>query len=104
MSLDFNLMKRIPTCVFDANYTHNVTDMWRLAGVYDALYNSEGKLAGEILNELKAGLHIMVTSPDEFKKLNPDNGWGSYESAVPWLRKVIEACEENPDTVIEISK
>ena len=89
---------------FDGNYTHNVTPMWSKAGVYDALYNSSGKKAKEILPELVNGILGMRNNPDEYKKLNPDNGWGDYDSALKFLRNFAKSCNEYPETIIGIWK
>lgn len=104
MSLDIGLAKMQMAEVYSANYTHNVTHMWRLAGVYDALYNSEGKKAEEILLELERGLNAMKAEPEKYRALNPVNGWGKYESAVEFLEKFLQACYENSSAVITVSK
>ena len=106
MSLDIYLSGPEVVLVehFSANYTHNVVSMWNLAGVYDALYMSAGRLAKDILPALKSGLIDMKTNPDPYKAMNPENGWGSYETAVPWLEALIAACEENPESIIGVSK
>lgn len=88
--------------LFSANITHNVAPMWRKAGVMEALYESDGKLAGEVLEVLRAGLADMKAKPAEYKALNPSNGWGSYARAVPWLENFIEACAAHPKGVIRI--
>ena len=86
--------------LYDTNMTHNVIPMWSKAGVYDALYNSEGKQASEILESLKAGVADMTSNPEDYKELNPDNGWGSYESALYWLKQFTQACNSHPKAVI----
>ncbi|MDA7514195.1 hypothetical protein N8508_00240 [bacterium] len=36
----------------------------------------------------------MRLDSDEYKKLNPENGWGSYEGAMRFLSEIFEACDE----------
>jgi len=103
MSLNFYITA-IKTSVYSGNYTHNVIPMWELAGIYDDLYNSEGKKCKDIITNLKKGLDIMLRNPDKFRKLNPPNGWGDYDSAVKFLKEIINNCEKYPDGEIEISK
>ena len=103
MSLDIWLDDGI-TDIGDFNYTHNVTPMWKKAGVYDALYNSEGKEALEILPVLHSGINHMVVNQDEYLGLNPDNGWGDYEGALSFLIEFSECCAEYPKAVIGLSK
>jgi hypothetical protein len=103
MSLDIYLEVPGMVTIFDANYTHNVVPMWDKAGCYDALYKSQGKKAADVLPALKAGLQAMHDDPEGFRALNPPNGWGSYDSAMPWLCNVIENFEANPDATIRVS-
>lgn len=106
MSLDFYLNwtppEPQPERVFSTNYTHNVTPMWREAGVYEALYKSEGKKAAEIITALERGIADMEARPEVYRVMNPENGWGSYDTALIWLRKVLAACRVHPDTVVGV--
>lgn len=86
------------------NYTHNVVSMWMQAGCYDALYNSDGIKAKHLLPFLKKGLKLMTEKPEVFKKLNPPNKWGDYEGSVDFLERVINACLQNKESKVRISK
>ena len=102
MGLDISLVKR--EYVVEQNITHNLNHMWKKADIYDALYNSEGCEAQEILPILIDGLADMVANKEEYEKLNSPNGWGVYENAVPWLIELIQGCKDYPDSVIEVSR
>lgn len=112
MSLDIALVayldlggkekRRVP--LHSQNCTHNVTDMWRKAGVYDALYNSDGTIAKQWLPTLWDGAQDMATKRDEYVKLNPMNQWGDFDGALRFLRQWIRVCEEMPLAIIEVSK
>lgn len=104
MSLDFYLDKVMLTNIYWRNITHNLGKMWREAGIYDDLYNSDGKKAGDIVESLKLGYKKMLNNPDKYKALEPDNGWGNYQNALDFLDSVIKHCEEHPDATIRISK
>lgn len=104
MSLDFYLHKKIYTEIFSGNATHNLTEMWNKSGVYDALYMSDNKKAGEIVDILRKGYDDMIKNREEYEKFNPSNGWGSYDAALRFLRETMHACEENPDADISVSK
>ena len=67
MSLDIDLRAPIvcPHCggitgsgddLFSANYTHNVIPMWSKAGVYEALYESDGHVASRYIDVLDRGV------------------------------------------------
>lgn len=104
MSLDIWLTATQPTEVFSANYTHNVSPMWRLAGVYEALYESDGKTAAEVLPALEQGFRRMAYDPASYEALNPKNKWGDYASALVWLAELMAEFRKNPDAVIGVSK
>lgn len=85
------------------NYTHNVLPMWRAAGVAEALYDSHGHQAREYLDVLRAGIKNMEDEPAKYQALNPSNGWGSYDTALPWLREWLIECVKHPDAIIRVS-
>jgi hypothetical protein len=104
MSIDFSLVVVKETSVFDTNMTHNVSKMWREAGCYDAIYMSEGMLAKELIPFLKRGYEDMKNNPVRYKTLDADNGWGTYDQALPWLESVLLACKENPEAKVQVWK
>jgi len=104
VSLDISLSAVRTTTVFDANFTHNVTPMWKKAGIYDALYNSHGMTAAEVLPALRSGLEDMRANRQAYTDLNASNGWGTYAHALPWLENLVESFEANPDGIIRVWK
>ncbi len=93
--------------VYWANITHNLNTMADEAGIYQALWRPEeiGKTkANEIIELLEKGLTDLKLRPEYFEKFNSSNGWGTYEHFVPFVEKYLEACKENPDAVISISR
>jgi hypothetical protein len=88
--------------VFEANITHNVSRMWDMAGVYDALYKSRGKLASQIIDDLAVGIRRMEEDMPTYRNLNPENGWGSADGALAWLKNLITACKKYPNSRIEV--
>ena len=112
---------------YDANITHNLGEMAKEAGIYEALwrphrlredydiaednYEAEHEfednvviLASEIIPVLEKGLNDLKARPEYFEKFNSSNGWGMYEHFVPFVEKYLEACKEYPDAVIEVSR
>jgi transposase-like protein len=106
--------------VFEGDITHNLVPMWNRAGVYDALYESQGECAGNILEVLRNGLADMEQNADVYRSLdppngwdenvevyrllNPPNGWGDYDGALRFLREFSGACEKYPKARIEVWK
>ncbi|MCK1999954.1 hypothetical protein MZM54_00975 [[Brevibacterium] frigoritolerans] len=103
MSLDISLRDVKGANIFHKNITHNITPMWKEAGVYSALYESQGKNAKEVIPTLENGLSLMKDNPKRFSQLDAPNGWGKYKHAVPWLTELIDGFKKHSDGVIEIS-
>jgi hypothetical protein len=107
MSLSVSLTAIRPTCVFDYNITHNLNTMAMEAGIYQYLWRPEEigiTKAGQLIPLLTVGLGVLERDPEHFKKFNPENGWGTYEGLVEFVRSYLEACKENPDAEIYISR
>ena len=104
MSLDIGLRMNLDTGgkepyevrLYSSNYTGNVWPMWEMSGCGDALYESDGKLASEIIPDLEHALPHMKANPDDYRALNPSNGWGNYEGAMDFVAQLLTACKEHP--------
>lgn len=95
------------TEVFDRNITHNLGKMADKAGIYYAMWRPDEKnwkLAKDILTTLEIGLVELQANPAKYKKLNPENGWGSYEGLVDFVEEYVNACRKYPEAVIEVSR
>jgi len=93
--------------VFEYNITHNLTSMANAADLYNALWrpDEQGSVyAKDIVGQLERGLKRLQKDPDGFKKMNPDNGWGSYEGLVTFVELYLKACKEYPDAEIGVSR
>lgn len=100
MSLDVYLTAMRPTEVFWANITHNLGRMAKEAGIYDCLWcpGEHGiTKAEQLIEPLSRGLMLMKDDPARFRKLDSENGWGTYDDFVPWIEKYLEACKANPN-------
>jgi len=132
MSLD--VMLKDPTAtyevddLYEANITHNLTEMAGEAGIYKALwrpyqlrktYKNVPKdnydlelafergcitLAKEIIPILKKGLKDLKARPEHFEQFNSPNGWGMYEHFVPFVEKYLKACQKYPEAIILVSR
>ncbi len=114
MSLDVYLTpKPCPCCkrdfepVFSRNITHNLNRMADAAGIYEVLWRPEEggiKTAAQLVKPLTAGLETLKLHPDFFRKLNPENGWGEYEDLVEFATEYLEACKQNPECEVYVSR
>jgi hypothetical protein len=60
--------------------------------------------ADDIADLLDEGWNILLSDPERFKKFNPENGWGSYEGLCDFVYKYRNACWDNPDAELRISR
>lgn len=93
--------------VFSANLTHNLTDMAREAGLYGVIWRPEEhgiRMARQLVEPLRRGLEVLRSDPERFRKLNPENGWGSYDGFVSFVAKYSVACIDHPDAMVSVSR
>ena len=113
MSLTVNLMVPQPVSVYDNNITHNLSKMAsevKLSNglsLYDVLWRPDEhqlELAEDIAKLLDEGWNILVSEPDRFKQLNPENGWGNYDNLCRFVYEYRTACWNEPDATIEVCR
>jgi hypothetical protein len=84
-----------------ANYTSNMSPAWRAAGVDIAEF--DGKTAEEFGLALDRAIERIEAAPEEFKKFEPDNGWGSVNTMLRFLKGLSDACREHPWATVRVS-
>jgi hypothetical protein len=113
MSLDVSLMVTKPVSVYDNNITHNLAKMAsevKLSNglnLYDVLWRPdehELELAEDIAELLDEGWNILLSQPERFEPLNPENGWGNYDNLCRFVYEYRNACWNNPDATIEVCR
>ena len=113
MSLTVNLMVTQPVSVYDNNIAHNLSKMAsevKLSNglsLYDVLWRPdehELELAEDIAELLDEGWNILLSEPDRFKQLNPENGWGNYDNLCQFVYEYRNACWNEPDATIELCR
>jgi len=116
MSLDITLTQLQPVGVFDGNITHNLGKMaahvqieWagRTLTLYDILWRADEHgftRAHEIAELLDVGWNELLADPDRYKQYNPPNGWGNYDNLCDFVYQYRNACWDNPQASIEISR
>ena len=114
MSLDVDLMITQPTSVYSGNITHNLGAM---AGavvlsngmtLYQVLWRPDEqqglKFARDIVDLLDEGWNILLADPEKYKQFNPENGWGSYDGLEKFVYNYRNACWDNPDAELRVSR
>lgn len=107
MSLDVRLKVVKPCKIYSANITHNLGDMAEAAGIYRHLWRPEElgiTKAHELIEPLIRGLRRLKASPEKYKAYDSPNGYGRYIHFVPFVEAYLQACAENPDADVEVSR
>ncbi len=108
MSLDVTLSQTQEVPVFEANITHNLSQMAVQAGIYNDLWcpDHEPQLerAAQLIPGLTKGLELLRSKPEFFKQFDAKNGWGTYEQFVPWVERYLQACKDYPDAKVSVDK
>ena len=103
MSLDISINAKRIVQIFEGNITYNLAPMYykcidKEKG-FEKLNNMSCKDALPIID---TAITDMINNEDEYRKLNPENGCGSYEDLLKQLKEIENCCKNNPDGVIEI--
>ena len=107
MSLDFYLTEVQPVTVARFNITHNLNKMAEAADIYKCLWRPDENCiekAHQMIEPLSAGLADLLANPAKYKKFDAPNGWGTYDNFVGFVKGVLNACIENPNADIEVSR
>jgi hypothetical protein len=89
----------------DWNYTSNCARMWRQAmPETDGLAGMHGMLAGDAAKVLRNGITHMTADPGAYRAMNPENGWGDYDSQLFALRELLGAFDAAPRAKVAISR
>lgn len=93
--------------VFEANITHNLAKMAENAGIYKYLWRpDEIKIdyAEQLISPLTIGLTLLESNPSYFRKFDPPNGWGTYDTLVSFVEEYLGACKRYPQAKISVSR
>lgn len=113
MSLDVSLIATQPVAVYDNNITHNLNNMAgevKLSNgitLYEVLWRPEEhnlRFAEDISELLDEGFNILLSNPYHYRQFNPPNGWGDYDGLVDFVYKYRNACWDNPEAEIMVSR
>lgn len=105
MSLDIWIKSKCEHCGSSSskkehNYTYNCSPMWKGAGWNHEQF--ENKRASEMAPYLAQAIAVMSLRPDEYRAMNPPNGYGDYEGCLEFLRELLADCLEHPDAIVEM--
>ena len=90
-----------PVYLADWNYTHNCNGMANEVlgqdgpSWYRRLDGLEGAAAAALLHQILFGLNA---NPQHFRAMNPDNGWGDFDSFRARLEEMAAVAEKFPSS------
>ena len=103
MSLDIEIIAKRPVSIYEGNVTYNLADMYYKAideeKGFKKLHNMSCKT---VLPIIEKAIKDMIENKEEYKKLNPKNGWGTYECLLEVFQDMRNVCESNPDGIFYI--
>lgn len=103
MSWDVKLKAKREIILFQTNITYNLSDMYyKCIDKELGLKKLNGLSSKKALPIVKRAIEDMIKNKEEYEKLNPSNGWDSYDGLLRDLRNLKESCEQIPDGVIEV--
>lgn len=84
-------------CTHEWNYTHNCNQMIRDAGFGPEWpYDLNGMTCHEVERRLRIVLRAFEADPARFRAMDPENGWGSFDTLRPVLREIATVCRAHP--------
>lgn len=96
--------------VLEQNYTHNTNQMINiplreagLLGEHSWWEELNRKSGSEGANLLRVAISGMMLDAPRLRALNPENGWGTYDTLLPVLLDMWMASSEYPDGVWDVS-
>lgn len=107
MSLDVSLSEVRLTEIYSANITHNLNEMADAAGIYKHLWRPDEigiTKAQDLIEPLRVGLALLKSDEARFRQFDAPNGWGRYEHLIGFVSDYLAACEENPNSTVDVSR
>lgn len=103
MSLDVSVKARRVVDVYEDNITYNLAPMYyKCIDIDGGLKALNGMKCRDAIPVLNRAIDDLIENKEEYEKLNPENGWGSYEGLLKSLKSLRIACLENPSGKVEI--
>lgn len=108
MSLDLELYTKVDlggdepyrVCLYETSYTDNIVPLVKQIGLYECVWRGSGK-AGDIIEPIRNAIDLLKSDPKGWRCYDSPNGCGNYDSFLPWLKKLLEACLKYPKADIK---
>ena len=105
MSLDITLVHDGET-VWEGNITHNLAEMADRAGMYSAMWRPDelSYTPRGALEDVRAGINLMLGDRKRFERLNPTNGWGNFDTLLEFACEYARALSRWPYATVKVSR
>jgi len=93
--------------MFSRNITHNLGNMAEALGVYKECWRPEEigiTKAAQLTQPLKRALVMIRSKPENYRKFEPANKWGTVESFTAFLQEYLDACIQHPEADVSVSR
>lgn len=90
--------------LFSLSITHNLRKMAQEAGIYNTLWDSDGEIASNLIEELTVGLDLLKDDSEYYHKFDSPNGWGVYPDFVEFVTECLDACKSYPNARVASSR
>ena len=84
------------------NHTSNTSGMWREAGC--DLGEMHGSLGEECIPPLEKAIAALTANPNHYRRHEPDNKWGTVETTIDFLSKILAMCKRTPLATLVVSR
>lgn len=103
MSLDIGIHAKREIEIFESNITYNLAPMYyKCIDKELGLKKLNNMSCKEALPILQNAINDLIENQEEYEKLNPKNGWGSYDGLLEVIKDMRNCCEDNPDGIIDV--
>lgn len=83
------------------NHTSNTAAMIKeVCGSYPSDWN--GKNCSDMITVLENGTKLLRSHSQEYRRYEPSKGWGTVETTIEFLERILTYCKEYPTAVIEV--
>ena len=84
-------------------HTYNCVQMFREVLGKEGINSLDTMQAKDCILALENAIIYMEFFPEKFKPMEPPNGWGTYETALDFLREILVMAQAHPKTTIHVS-
>ena len=88
---------------YQANYTSNIWGIWNEASAGGSLRDLDGLTAAAAAAIIERVLAALRAEPARYVALEPQNKWGTLDTFIPWLERLLTAAKAHPRARVSVS-